>query len=325
MDWKEKFIAKYITGSPQSLEEALDLKRQNIPEKLFRYRSLNSFSRVLNEITTGQIYLSHPKDFNDPFDSSSILEHDKPWKYFVDREKYRESLRPHMDATTEVWIFESEDWFIRMSEFVAENSLPNGSQVEKSVLARDLVSTIMAEVETLNHSFTEMTRSMSRIACFTTKPDNLPMWSHYASNHTGVCLEYDIERIPSMFMMNRLFPVYYCDKLPDIVKHLAEKKELGKVLGYVLLHKLRDWSYEDEWRLIYDAGVFYPNPEKVPKQYWGQGRLIEFTKPTKVILGISVSADDEKVLREICDSHRIEVTKMKYTEYGMKESSEQKI
>ena len=32
-----------------------------------------------------------------------------------------------------------------------------------------------------------------RISCFSSRLDSIVMWSHYASNHTGYCVEYNLK------------------------------------------------------------------------------------------------------------------------------------
>ena len=37
------------------------------------------------------------------------------------------------------------------------------------------------------------------IKCFTTSPDNLLMWAHYADAHSGLCFEFDVLECPEFF------------------------------------------------------------------------------------------------------------------------------
>ena len=163
----------------------------------------------------------------------------------------------------------------------------------------------------------------SRFACFTTKPDNLPMWNHYAQSCSGVCLEYDPQDITNVYTINRLFPVLYVDKLPDVVERTLgkQKREFG-LMDYFLIHKLKDWSYENEWRLIYNVGSWYFAPEDVPKSFWNQGKKIQFVRPKRVLLGPKIEEQYEKLIRDACGHYEIPVVKMLCTEYGLQESPE---
>lgn len=40
-DWKTQFLDLYMSGDVKEFGQALELKRQHIPEKLYRYRTLS--------------------------------------------------------------------------------------------------------------------------------------------------------------------------------------------------------------------------------------------------------------------------------------------
>lgn len=104
------------------------------------------------------------------------------------------------------------------------------------------------------------------IGCFTTNlANNMPMWAHYANNHKGFCVEYNIKK-PKFF-----FPISYeIERVPANVAYMnclslrikdmegtitsEEKKEL-EFYNYLLLHnsiiKDNSWKYENEYRLLY--------------------------------------------------------------------------
>lgn len=58
-----------------------------------------------------------------------------------------------------------------------------------------------------------------RIACFTAKETNIPMWTRYAKEHIGVCVEYDTESIKKELTLNSLYPIRYTEKLLDGMSH----------------------------------------------------------------------------------------------------------
>ena len=48
------------------------------------------------------------------------------------------------------------------------------------------------------------------ILCLSERRDDILMWSHYASSHCGVCLEFDTKRMP----FEKAGAVNYCEKYP---------------------------------------------------------------------------------------------------------------
>lgn len=101
------------------------------------------------------------------------------------------------------------------------------------------------------------------VTCFSASGwDNQLMWSHYASSYSGICVEYDFERMNNF--IGFVFPVEYSAERPtlslsDLGLDKMEKGEDGgwktgetkisAILSY-LLAKNKCWDYEEEWRII---------------------------------------------------------------------------
>lgn len=183
-------------------------------------------------------------------------------------------------------------------------------------------SLILEEYETMNVKLNEILRSTGRIACFNEGYQNMPMWYHYADKYKGICLEYDVDKIPKN-LFAYLKPVNYVDALPDGVKwfktkHNKEESEAFNSLDEFYYSKLNDWKYEKEWRIVLPIGVFYSSHEQIPEDKLFSGELISFIKPSKVILGFEISKENEETIRTYCAVAGIEVVKIKATQYGLK-------
>ncbi len=94
-----------------------------------------------------------------------------------------------------------------------------------------------------------------RMTCFSTNILNILMWSHYAEDHKGIAIEFDVNRILHRCMDDDmsigLQKVEYSSIKPKIKNLLLitdqeRNKEMAKIAGT----KSKDWSYEKEWRLI---------------------------------------------------------------------------
>ncbi|MBB6713899.1 DUF2971 domain-containing protein [Clostridium gasigenes] len=108
------------------------------------------------------------------------------------------------------------------------------------------------------------------IGCFTTNlTNNMPMWAHYANNHTGFCIEYTVTK-PKFF-----YPISYeptrsaannahmnCVRLGykeingTIIK--KEKEELdfyNALLFHNSIIKNDAWKYENEFRLLFSTEI----------------------------------------------------------------------
>lgn len=83
------------------------------------------------------------------------------------------------------------------------------------------------------------------------------MWSHYANQHKGICLEFSgANMLSNAQLLELLHPVRYTDNLLDVFRLFWPSKiEFDQVRFDILhilaaCHKSEDWKYEGEWRLV---------------------------------------------------------------------------
>ncbi|WP_313184057.1 DUF2971 domain-containing protein [Lacrimispora sp.] len=137
-----------------STNEVMDYMIKYVPKKLYRYRTFNNFWK--NNLFDGEIYLSKPSQFNDPFDGVPNIKINKFWdicgrKIFYDN---------------------------------------TGIDIELNMeSAEDIFDIIQLEVK-------QFTQEKMRVACFCEQWNSLLMWAHYADSHKGFCIEYDTTMIP---------------------------------------------------------------------------------------------------------------------------------
>ena len=324
MDWKEEFKKKYFSADSRDIDKAMLIKKNNMPSKLYRYRSLENETRFIDDVVNAHVYMSNPKNFNDPFDSSSILRVEELRHSEIIKNKVRDSFRQFVDRRVVREIFKHEDWIERLGTYCSccvmkENKAQYTDDVSKNADKQYLYK----EFEKLNEYINELTGSLSKVACFTESNTNLPMWTHYAKEHSGVCLEYDFPKIGDAYFIDRMFPVFYVRELPNGIKLPVEGNiNRDASSDYLLLHKLDDWSYEKEWRLVYNASFWYDSLDEIPKSFCDEGKIIDFIRPSKIYLGYKVSEDKETFVREIGQKQDIPVVKMQCTNYGLKPEDE---
>ncbi len=88
------------------------------------------------------------------------------------------------------------------------------------------------------------------VCCFSKNMNEILMWSHYADNHRGVCIEYEIT--DEEVIKGRLIEVKYNNELSIFDK--IERMPSGHLSlntttnGKFLITKFKNWSYEEELR-----------------------------------------------------------------------------
>lgn len=97
--------------------------------------------------------------------------------------------------------------------------------------------------------------------CFSRTSISLPMWAHYASNHMGYVIEYDIEVLKKTFSNASITDMKYISEPNQDIKNTlqwavgAQKPRYLKHLHDIVKHhayfsKLEEWSYEKECRFV---------------------------------------------------------------------------
>ena len=88
------------------------------------------------------------------------------------------------------------------------------------------------------------------VCCFSKNMNEILMWSHYADNHKGVCLEWEIDEL-DIDIKERLFEISYQDEIItlDFVKTNKGFLDINiSSNGKFLIQKFKNWEYEKEVR-----------------------------------------------------------------------------
>ncbi len=94
------------------------------------------------------------------------------------------------------------------------------------------------------------------IYCLTPFPANTLMWSHYADNHRGICIEFGKDND----LISKARPIHYFAEYPALTAKGLRARPLQ-----VVLNKSNEWGYELEWRLIGSRTV--PGPTYMDCQF----------------------------------------------------------
>lgn len=168
------------------------------------------------------------------------------------------------------------------------------------------------EVELNYKNFLNKITNLYGIFCLSQKKDNLLMWSHYANNHKGICLEFeinlpdknftkkffeqtiedflDINHLKNMFTTYFIAPVLYQHNrvIPEII--VEPEKRIGINITYALITKFKYWEYEWEFRIILELKNKIKRIFPCPINYHPQCL-------TGIILGERTNAEDEETLK----------------------------
>jgi hypothetical protein len=200
--------------------------RENRIERLYHYQEFNP-TYLADILGKQRVHCSDPANLNDPW-----------------------NCRPSFDERC-------VDDPARRMEFVTflQSMLPavnlEGMAIEtvRRTLETD-TTLLVALIKRFSAEFPMAIRERWAIYCLTPHPDSTLMWSHYARNHRGICLEFGTES--SLF--GAAWAVKYDSSYPTWhPNRLIESEGVN-----ILLSKSDDWKYEDEYRIIGVKAPFLP-------------------------------------------------------------------
>lgn len=272
----------------------------NIP-KLYKYRSFDDKKTVFSPVSKteiplwqyqlfdGFLFSSPPHRFNDPFDcdltiDGSFLQNTAARELLLDTLSETHDLTPEQEEA----LLDGEEWKSEVEKILGET------------LPADIEEQLMAET---NRIFDGIRKDF-QVLCFTEVRDSILMWSHYADNHKGFCIEYDLQAFE---LSDRLHQVQYSIERHLIPGTFADNADSANNEIYrATLRKSSVWEYEREWRLVFNVNELGAIGMLVGKHYF---KLKPFI--TGVYLGAKVK-DEYQTL--ICDHFKntgIKVYRMK--------------
>lgn len=266
-----------------------------IPNKLYRYRPGENYD--LDALIEDYIWFSHPKDCDDLIDFTIKFE----------KEKIIEQLRNYIMDNKKIFyqnvisfVFEQFDKNINEIDenllvYLIDNTfLKEGNELDREILLKYLDIDVVNEIEKVYHYIDDLfkkiiidqkvfenildeikkintiARNTTMICCFSDSFNNSMLWSKYAREYSGFCVEYDLTKIVNFPIkcydkILGLYPIIYKEKefvdLSDLFIHILltsifknkKKKELCNSkfadIKKQLLTKEISWHSQNEWRI----------------------------------------------------------------------------
>lgn len=230
------------------------------PDKVFRYQKFSELS--LSALCHDQLYFSDPGAFNDPLDCQPNVDSDS--NIVELRSILKEQIRQRIESE----ILSS----LSRAKITGDNAIEHAKRIAIQTAQNELADigyhatnpdyecgVVEAECRLLTYKIqSELLKQYNRgICCFSSAEDNPLLWSHYGDQHRGLCVGYDLNRLPKPRLHKVMYGSNRIIHTSTIKKAILEKNdEYQEMLDRdVLLRKALPWSYEYEWRLLGNRGI----------------------------------------------------------------------
>lgn len=231
----------------ENIDTALRLKRSHYPTALYKLREVNDFS--LSNLRERTVHLTFASNFNDPYDSAVNFDLGFGTSH---AERLLSNIKD-IAAAERLAILGADDPVLEIVRYVHKKyDLHNESDIGN--FAKFLTESHRASMANLKAQMNNRIQNTYKVCSLTERLDSLPLWAHYAKNHTGFAVEYDFKSLPLHDPMGiLLWPVLYKGVFDatDMMRGVERGDPFNNMFALIAaLHKSPDWSYEDEWRLV---------------------------------------------------------------------------
>lgn len=280
--------------------EGFKLKHANLSVPLYKYCKIDKYS--LANLENETVWLSNAANFNDPYDSAlSVGSIDNHHKNFL-RDSY-EKIALNLDIKVEdvQRVMDGRPIESGLTELLGGYSpFKNNPEIIAQAVEKFLKETELL-FEEYAAGISDLYQRRIFATCFSEDPTSMLMWSHYANNHEGMVLKYelvdiDIEKHRDIFMW--LNPIIYTDELLSVEDYESVRDKMS-ISTLAAISKSKEWSYEKEWRLI------------VHEKSEEQGFPVKFLKPSCIIVGARASKADKIMLSLEAMKKEIPIKKIK--------------
>ena len=243
-DWKEKLRSAFISAFSGNPQENIQVYTEVgyyymccAPSSLYKYYS--DRQEKLETVKHNKMWYSAPCNFNDVFDCDMSMDEEGIFQSILQMYPDKRGIR------------------------------------EGSPIWRDLLKTCRQQIRTFQSSY-DILKSRMGISCLSESDDSLLMWAHYANNHCGICVEYELLEINRQLGFSPVPIIYSDDRVcvhtldPNTLEKDSKTRRLGySIEGKVLKRKSNDKNSPD-YKHIEKAvitGVAITHMPKNPKTF----------------------------------------------------------
>ena len=255
--------------------------------KLYKYRPLSEF--LFKELRYSELYFASYFELNDPLDLSARINfkptNEKQLEYLI-----YFLIKISIDLSSNINSESGKDYIQKMIKLSKDNKLKGKIcnrlynyliEQDYDFISYDIIEQNIKKVSKEFHiefSLANFNNEVQRITkvffessyatCFSATCTDFLMWSHYASKHTGICIEFSLDH-------EKQFPYFLVgERKPDEEKYL-EKYSEWELKGGLYWDKIKKVKYQENLPSIsfYDFSPVFENENdcdlmELSKSWW---------------------------------------------------------
>ena len=252
-----------IKSTEANIERAYQIKECNIPQSIFKYKCFNELCK--KDLINSTIHISTPDKFNDPYDCALSINSSNLTEYTLQTMPQQLEAVMMNNASDQIMMQkliktiagtrQLKDRVEAMADFYyAEGGDANIAR-DKII---DFLTKAFAFVDKLvdQRNFNGI-KPAFKICSFSESHKSIIMWSHYACQHRGICIEYDTDtmRKKNNLLTRLLYPVFYQNNMITMSEYITNQGDNVLYFHQLALIKSVEWQYEKEWRWVCPGAV----------------------------------------------------------------------
>lgn len=255
------------------------MKPFNYPDIVYKYRDWNNpFHKSI--LLNNEVYMSPPKDFNDPFDCRIP----KNFTLLDSPQKISRYVNDVIERHKEEILAKGKDVGLAKKNY--EDRIQDIEQAQK-------------ENEEMEYNLMDKHYGVLSLSG---RWDSILMWSHYGAFHKGFCIGFKEQIMRNSGLFGTGGPVNYDDEFPTL-DPLNPESTMER--AFKQTHsKAMAWGYEEEYRF---TKLYFP------EEPTANDRIIKVPESAvcEVNLGINISEDHKNEIFKTCEHRDIKVFQLK--------------
>ncbi|MDO5824126.1 MAG: DUF2971 domain-containing protein [Methanobrevibacter sp.] len=275
-----------------------------MPKALYKYKSIDANGYAFDLLETDLIFLSNANNLNDLYEGEIFYDNEEllynrfksnGLPYFMKKTKFNINQKEQ--------IKNSKNPYLDTMKIIYETDDNINSKISFNEFNNDLSNFILGMSDDILKNGNIARKENTYLTCFSENQDIKLMWAHYTDNNKGICIKYNIKDYE--YLMHVCYPIKYEDGY-DYTEELSNFKEhMYKLAFDPYLRKETDWSYEKEWRLLFNHEIFLRNALKLGDKYF-----LKLPKPSAIYLGKRISSENKRKIFDICKKREISLYQM---------------